>query len=184
MSKKKQEEPQEEEEYQELEQPEPEQYRQAPISDLDMNMQLTDAVWGKDEVPRQLREKLTQKVYLTDKEGRVKVVTKEELWSRLAMYTRDMRLGNLSDFNNEIQTCRYMIDLSSDLLNENMTQAFGISISRAATILETSQSKSGFLRRMMNTLRHENVNQQIEPPKKGFFGGNRNNGNNGNGGGY
>jgi len=87
-----------------------------------------------------------------------------------------MRLGNLSSFDNELQTCRYFIDLANDLLNVDMIEPFLIALSRAATILETSQSKSGFLRKAMNTLRQESSHQNLEPPKKKFFGGKQDNG--------
>lgn len=100
----------------------------------------------------------------------IKVITKKSFWGILGYYTRDMRLGNLSSFNNELETCRYHIDLANDLLHVDHIEPFLIALSRAATILETSQSKGGFLRRQNNTLRHENIQENIEPPKKGLMG--------------
>jgi len=64
-----------------------------------------------------------------------------------------------------------MIDLANDYLSENMIEPFIIALSRAVSIMETSQSKGGFLRRQMNTLTHKQVSQNLEPPKRGFFGG-------------
>lgn len=148
------------------------QLRSVPHSDLDMNLMLTNSVWGNPEVSSDLREHLT-KYYSDgskDEDGNLNV-TKRELWGLLSFYTRDIRLANLSRIDNELQTCRYFLNLAGDLLQVNMVEPFLISLSRAATILETSQSKGGFLRKMMNTLRQEHYKQEIEPPKKSMFGG-------------
>lgn len=147
--------------------------RQLPQNDLDFNLMTTDSVWGKAEISPELRERLVKYYQEYDDNGQP-IVTKASMWGLLAFYTRDMRLANLSTFDNELIVCRYYLDLAGDLLSMDMIEPFVVCLSRAATILETSQSKSGFLRRIMNTLRHENLNQTIEPPKKGFFGGNKN----------
>jgi len=147
------------------------EYRTLPQNDLDLNLMLTDSVWGKKDVPIELRDKLTIR-YVDQKPGDLKpTITDISQWGELGFYTRDMRLGNLSAFDNELASCRYMIDLANDLLSVNMTKPFMVALSRSATILETSQSKSGFLRKIMNTLRQESSHQNLEPPKKGFFGG-------------
>lgn len=147
--------------------------RQLPQNDLDFNLMTTDSVWGKAEISPELKDRLMKYYQEYDKDGNV-VITKSSLWGLLGFYTRDMRLANLSSFDNELNVCRYYLDLANDLLSMDMIEPFAVCLSRAATILETSQSKAGFLRRIMNTLRHENLNQTIEPPKKGFFGGNKN----------
>lgn len=157
--------------------------RSLPTSELDLNLMLTNSVWGRTEVPNELKDKLSKIWCLKDNNGKQifdqqgrPVVDKASLWGLLGFYTRDMRLGNLSTYDNELQYCRYMIDLAGDFLQVDMYEPFIICLSRAATLLETSQSKGGFLRKTMNTLRQESVNQTLEPPKKGFFGG-KNNGN-------
>lgn len=155
-----------------------EHYRQLPQNDLDLNLMLTDSVWGKSEVPQELKDKLSQFFLEKDKDGN-NVVTKGSLWGLLGFYTRDMRLANLSNWDGELARCRYMIDLANDLLTLDQIEPFLIALSRAATILETSQSKGGFLRKMNNTLRQEHKYQNMEPPKKGFFGGKKDNNNNG-----
>lgn len=155
-----------------------ENLRPLPQSDLDLNLMLTDSVWGKAEVSPELREILSQYFVERDDQGQPLkgpngelMVKKSSLWGMLGFFTRDMRLANLSHWDNELQTCRYMIDLANDFLQMNMVQPFLISLSRAACILETSQSKGGFFRRISNTLRQESVQQTLDPPKKGFFGG-------------
>ena len=144
--------------------------RTLPTNDLDLNMMLTNSVWGSKEVSQELKDKLSRFYSSTDVDGK-ELITKSSLWGLLGFFTRDMRLGNLSSFDNELQTCRYHIDLANDLLSVDMVEPFLIALSRSASILETSQSKGGFLRRMMNTLRQEHIQQQLEPPKKKFFGG-------------
>jgi hypothetical protein len=145
-------------------------YRTLPQSDLDLQLRLTDSVWGQMDVPPELRDRLMRLTTSYDVDG-TPVVNKESLWGLLGMYTRDIRLGNLSSWDNEMFVCRYYLDLSADLLNAGQLNSFIVALSRAATIIETSQSKGGFLRRLINTFRREEVHQQLEPPKKGFFGG-------------
>jgi len=151
----------------------PAQMRTQPHSELDLNLMLTDSVWGKSEVSQELKDRV-KKYYVEYNEDGTPYVTKQSLWGLLGFYTRDMRLSNLSKMDNELYTCRYFINLANDFLQVDMIEPFLISLSRAATILETSQSKNGFLRRLMNTLRHEQIKQELEPPKKGFFGGQKN----------
>ena len=146
------------------------QSRPLPTNDLDLNLMLTNSVWGSKEVPQELKDKLSRFISSREIDGSTKI-TKASLWGLLGFFTRDMRLGNLSSFDNELQTCRYHIDLANDLLSVDMVEPFLIALSRSASILETSQSKGGFLRRMMNTLRQEHIQQQLEPPKKKIFGG-------------
>jgi len=144
--------------------------RTLPTSELDLNMMLTNAVWGRPEVSNELKERLMKHYSETGTDGKV-VVTSGSLWGLLGFYTRDMRLANLSEWNKELQTCRYMIDLANDYLSENMVEPFIIALSRAVNIMETSQSKQGFLRKQMNTITQKHQTQSMDPPKKQFFGG-------------
>lgn len=159
----------------------PQTKRYIPMSELDLNLMMTDSVWGKAEVPLELKEKL-ERYYLKkdqdgkpifDKDGNL-IGDKGSLWSLLGFYTRDMRLANLNYWNGEVQYCQYFLDLANDMLQADMIQPFLICLSRVATLLELSQSKNGFLRKNMNTLRTENTNFDNEPPKKTLFGGQKN----------
>lgn len=147
--------------------------RTLPTSELDLNMMLTNAVWGRQEVSQELKDRLMKEYAEQGADGSIKI-TKGSLWGLLGFYTRDMRLANLSDWNNELQTCRYMIDLANDYLSENMIEPFIISLSRAVNIMETSQSKFGFLRKQMNTITQKHETRSLDPPKKQFFGGGKN----------
>jgi len=146
--------------------------RTLPTSELDLNMMLTNAVWGRPEVSPELRERLMKSYSSKGTDGQI-TITSSSLWGLLGFYTRDMRLANLSEWNNELQTCRYMIDLANDYLSENMIEPFIIALSRAVNIMETSQSKQGFLRKQMNTITQQHTSQNLDPPKKQFFGGSK-----------
>lgn len=141
--------------------------RNVPTSGLDFNLMLTNSVWGGSEVSPELKEKLTQ--YFQQK-GTANLLARSG-WGTLSYFTRDLRLGNLEQ--SELDYCRHYLDLAGDLLKVDMIEPFIISLSRTASITETSQSKKGFLRKILNTIRSENVNQQLEPPKKSLFGGNK-----------
>jgi len=169
------------EEYTEQEQRE---VRQLPANDLDLNLLLTDSVWGRKEVSKELRDRLERYSYVRDEGGKPvvnsegqRLVSKSSLWGLLGYYTRDMRLSNLSTFDNTYYYVTYYLDLANDYLLCNMIEPFMICLSRAATQLECSQSKGGFLRKMQNTLRREDYHTELNPPKKDFFGGNQKGGN-------
>ena len=97
--------------------------RNLPQNDLDLNLMLTDSVWGTKEIGQELKNKLN-KIYLDrDEKGKpilvrdpggntVPLGEKYNMWSLLSFFTRDMRLGNLSEWSGELEACRYMIELS------------------------------------------------------------------------
>ena len=149
---------------------EEESMRAVPQSDLDLNLMITDAVWGKAEVSPELKSRLNQYYSTKDEKGKEKI-TIQSLWGLLGYYTRDMRLANLSKWDGELAYVSYYIDLAGDFLQAGMLEPFLISLSRAATRLELSQSKGGFLRKTMNTFRREDIKGEINPPKKSLFGG-------------
>ena len=140
--------------------------RNLPINELDLRQQQTESKWGKPDIPKDLKEKLDLIISETSE-----ATVKENLWDLFGYYTQDLRLSNLSYKNNEIQYCMYYLDLAGDFLKENMIKSFLVCLSRVATVTELAQSKGGFLRRQMNTLRTENVDEILEPKKKTIFGG-------------
>lgn len=135
----------------EEEQPPREFRRSVPQSDLDFNLMTTDPVWGQPK-----NEEL--KAIL----GRLDGI--------LSIYTRDMRLANLAKFD-ELPQVRTLNSLGGDLIFSEMPMAAAVCIHKSANILETSQSKNGFLRRRMNTFTQEQFKTEMEPPKKSLFGG-------------
>lgn len=143
--------------------------RTLPTSDLDMQMMMTNAVWGRPEVSEELKSVLEKSFSSSDEHGNV-VVTKRSLWGLLGFYTRDLRLANLAEWNGELKRCRYMLDLANDYLVLGYYEPFILALSRAVNVLETSQSKNGFLRKQMNTFTQQSTSQNLDPPKKSFFG--------------
>lgn len=143
--------------------------RVLPQNELDFSLMTTDSVWGKAEVPPELKARLRKYYMEKDEEGK-DLLTIESAWGLLGFYTRDMRLANLSSINGELQYCQYYLDLAGDFLMSGMMEPFLITLSRVATILELSQSKGGFLRRKLNTFTQEHVSRGDEPPKKNLFG--------------
>lgn len=157
-----------------------------PQSGLDFNMMLTDTMWGSPQISEQLAEKIQER---RNREALLKTLEKGELppieqkqvaWELLSFYTRDLRLANLNPFMGEIEYCKHYIDLAGDLLRDGYMESFATALGRAATILELSQSKNGFLRRRQNTLTQEHMQGELEPNKKRLLFGNKNN----QGGGY
>ena len=143
--------------------------RQIPQSELDLNMMTINTEWGSPHVSPELRSRLAQVYKYKDKDGKETIVESSK-WGLLSYYTRDLRFGNLSRWDNELATCQYHLNLAGDFLHENMDEPFLICLQRVATILELSQSKGGFFRKMMNTFRQELSETQEEPPKKSLFG--------------
>lgn len=153
-------------------------YRQIPRSDLDLNLQLTNTVWGTPYISGALKDRLQRYYVGKDKEGNVEydeegnpIVTTSSLWELLGFYTRDMRLANLSVITGEVAYCQYYLDLANDMLHADMVEPFLICLSRVATVLELSQSKGGFLRRRMNTFTSESMQGELgEQKKRTLFG--------------
>jgi len=142
--------------------------RTMPASELDLNLMLTDTVWGN--LPPGLKEKLVKHYIVTDSVTGERTTTKEEMSALLGFYTRDLRLGNLSSLNGEIEYCKYHLNLANDLLKEGFIDPFLICISRVASVIEISQSKGGFLRKRNSSFTTENVQGSMEPPKRNIMG--------------
>ena len=107
---------------------------------------------------------------ITDADGNpIQIFIKQSLWGLLAYYTRDIRLGNLS--TNDYIYCMHYLNLAGDALREGYTKSFMSGLTRVISALELSQSKSGFLRKNLNTIRQEVAQGNIEPPKKSLFKG-------------
>ena len=157
--------------------------RALPVNELDLQMQLTNSEWGETPKSEQLGAithdfsvtypKGTQVMY-KDKElavldEEVTIISQHGSWGLLAYLTRDMRLGNLS--SEEVQVCKHLLDLAGDCLQEGYNKSFAAAIKRVAHILEISQSRKGFFRKLLNTLRREDIRSDLNPPKSKLFGG-------------
>lgn len=140
-----------------------------PENNLELSMLYTNPVWGSDqEINQSFRDKTTKTIQFVNSEtGALIKTTEDKLWEQLQFFTRDLRLGNLT--GSEIKTCEYYLNLSADFLKEKYLDAFIISLSRVASIIELSQSRGGFLRKRLNTFTKESHESYDLPKKSGLF---------------
>lgn len=148
--------------------------RTVPYNDLDYNLMLSTPEWGRDDIPLELREHLSEVLGEAEIEGKDGKVTNQtiyrSLWGLLGMYTRDVRLGNLSRIWGEVNYVQYYLNLAGDCLRAGYIRAFLKSLSEAVTVLEVSQSAGGFLRKRQGTVTYEQHSKSEEPGKQGLFG--------------
>ena len=136
--------------------------RVQPQSGLDFNLMLTDTMYGSQQIGAQLKSKV--KTRIAAQNNMDEDPEKLDAWELLSFYTRDLRLANLND--KEMFYCQYYIDLAGDCLREGYMEAFAKSLALAATVLELSQSKGGFLRKRQNTLTQEQMSGELSTEKK------------------
>lgn len=156
--------------------------RPLPVNELDLQMQLTNSEWGETPKSSQLGA-ITHdfsvtypkgtKLLLKDKtmqelQEEITIISQHGSWGLLAYLTRDMRLGNLT--SDEVEACKHLLDLAGDCLQEGYNRSFAAAIKRVAHILEVSQSRKGFFRKLLNTLRREDIRSELNPPKSKLFG--------------
>ena len=140
--------------------------RTTPMSELDLKMLMTNPAWTEQNIPKHLQDRLKHIISENDEE-----VEFENLYELLAWYQRDLRLGNLSSWDGEVVYCHYYLDLASDCIKMNLAKSFITCLSRVATVIEISQSKSGFLRKLPTKQEHLIEERNNESKKKsGFFG--------------
>ena len=142
--------------------------RSVPSNELDLQMQITDPAWQR--LSPDLQEKLL-KLVGTEIQDNIQKEIYEKLSGILGIYTRDIRLGNLSAYNGEFEFVSYYLELAVDLLSAGFPEACICSLNKALAILELSSSKSGFLRKLINTFRQERITNVLEPEKKNLMGG-------------
>jgi len=142
--------------------------RSVPANELDLQMQMTEPGW--QELSTDLRSKLMKIISKEEVDGKT-VITYEELSGILALYTKDIRLGNLSTWNGEYEYVSYYLELAVDLLQSEFPMSCIVAMNKALAHLELSGSKSGFLRKLFNTIFSENVSKTMEPEKRRLMGG-------------
>ena len=138
--------------------------RYIPESSIDFNLMVTEPEWGKDTVD------ISQEPQkFIDSEGK-SFSKPKTAWNLLSFFTKDMRLSNLG--KQEMVYCKHYVDLAADFLAEgkDFHDVFSCALERAASQLELSQSLKGFLREIINTLRTENIQKNLEPAKKSWLG--------------
>jgi len=138
-------------------------------NELDFQLALSNTTWGGAEISQELKDKLSHSYGYVAEDGKTIITSRDSLWALLGFYTRDLRLGNLSKWDNEVQYCDYYLKLANNYLFFGETEAFLIALSNVINLLELSQSRGGFFRRRSNTLTQEHFSQELEPEKKNFF---------------
>ena len=143
-----------------------ENLRSTPVNELDMQLMIVNSEWGKN-ISSELDNKL-QEDSLKLVNGNY-TIEKKKLWGLLSYYTRDMRLGNLGNY--DYVTATEWLNFAGDCLRYNYVKSFLTCLSRVITILELSQSKGGFLRKRLGTFTQESYqNYRDENEKKGLWG--------------
>ena len=143
-----------------------------PTTDLDLQQGLTDPFISSPYVDESLKDKFKEYEYIKDENGKVKVYLKRDLWTVLNIFTRDWRLGNI-DKKEEAVYIRHFLDLTTDIitvLGDDFRESAIISLERAFAVNETSQSKGGFLRRLLNTFIHQTNKTDDDTKKRSLFG--------------
>jgi hypothetical protein len=145
--------------------------KEVPANELDFNFQLIEPTW--QNISPHLRKKLiirkgNRTIETTDSTGHKKKTKFEiygELSGILAMYTKDIRLGNISTANGEYEYVVFYMELAVRLLMKGHVRASITSLNKALSRLETSNSKLGKLREIMQTIIHRTSGTE-EPEKK------------------
>lgn len=143
-----------------------------PNTDLDFQQQLTDPFVSSPYVAPAFSNKFKEFEFardekgdkITDENGQYVIYVKRDLWNILQMFTRDWRLGNI-DTKREAVYIRHYINLSADImvtLGDDFREPALISLQRALAVNETSQSKGGFVRKILNTFIHKTTPNQDE----------------------
>lgn len=156
-----------------------------PSNEIDMQALTTFPYISSDYLSDRVRNKFRSFDYVYDENGEVvkdgeglpRIQVTRDYWANMELFTQDLRLGNLN--KDEAEAVRYHVDLAEDILTtlpESFNKPALIALERAISIVETSQSKGGFLRRMFNTFFSHSSTKDEAPAKRSFFGlGKKNN---------
>lgn len=151
--------------------------RYLPGSDAEFYLHITRPSYADKALNPGLNDRVSNKFNVTDSDGNVVLDKKtgkpiEVKISKLDFYeifTQDVRLGNLND--EEVFFCTEYLDTAYDCLSSELGGGALVIAERAYSVVEVSHSKKGWLRRILATLRMENIHEMYEP-KKSFLGGN------------
>lgn len=145
--------------------------RDMPQSEMDFNMLVIDPKWGIDKIPPSLKARLNEIKLARAKLNKTNenILTYDDLWELLAIYSRDMRLANLEA--NDEEFCEHYINLSGKLLRKGYARSSILALVYAVTRLELSQSRKGFLRKIFRTFKKEITMEETTPKKRGLITG-------------
>lgn len=138
-----------------------------PENTLDYNMQLVNPAWSDAE---STLNEAAEDGALIEHNGETYVKV-EYLLNAFKFITRDVRLSNLEKA--DVTLLRNWISFAGLMADQKRPKSFKYSVRMIAAICETSQGKGGFVRKLINTLRQENIQSYEEPSKRSFFTGKR-----------
>lgn len=148
-----------------------------PYNELELQYATLQSAWGREysgELYAKVQRSIQEAEYVLDeKTGQIMLVKidKEPIIQLHEIFTRDLRLGNLSDLFGEVEKCQEWLLIANDCLHNNLFESYMLSMARVISILEISQSRSGFLRKRLGTIRTENIKSDVTPSKNRFLGG-------------
>lgn len=153
--------------------------RSVPVNELDFNMSTTETVWYSQSIDPDLQAELTKYIPVRDINGNIRrneqgepLFTVKDYSSKLKIQTRDNRLSNL-DSQGFLETRWYDAFASDLLLLSNLPVSTTHCLMQKDSILNLSQSKRGWFRRVMNTLfQHSKVEGGDGQQRTKIFGGN------------
>lgn len=145
-----------------------------PINEIDANFLNTEPGW--QNLNQAFRDRVTRAIITLEKniEGKeVGKISYDDMSSVLNMYTRDIRLSNLGEFNGEVAKVTEHFGLAGSLFLSGYADAAIFVMNEGISITEVSQAKKGFLRKISNTIINKMSKLDDEPQKKGIFGNKR-----------
>lgn len=122
--------------------------RDIPLNDYDLQGRELEPDWGKPTADNALKQAFRKQVQ--NQRLDADAYEERDLWGLLTMYTRDLRQGNLN--TNELYYSRYHLDTAETLLQHGYKETALKMLSYAVTVMETSQAKGGFFRRLKRTV--------------------------------
>jgi hypothetical protein len=147
-----------------------ENYNSLPENNLDFNMRIINPAWS-DAIPNLVAKSKDGKYRYIEADGDIYLNAKD-IVTNLDFFTRDIRLSNYSEA--DIKLVRWYLEYAGMVVNQKYFEAFNFCLIQVANISETSQGRGGFLRKIFNTLRMENVQGAIPTANKNFMTGKKN----------
>lgn len=143
-------------------------FRNVPENALDFNMQVIDPAW-QNCTPSILQGKdfqVDRDYVLINGKAFINV---DKIITNLDFYTRDIRLSNYDA--KDLAEVRWWLEYAGKMADHKYFRAFNYCLMQSARISETSQGKSGFLRKILQTLTTENISKTFDGNKKDFWTG-------------
>jgi hypothetical protein len=137
-----------------------------PYDKLEFQAQLINPTYG---IPSEYSQHAKDNMKVPDENGEI-----ENLLANMnIIFKRDVRFGFLKRLHNEVNYVQEFIDFGSDLLSWKLKRSAATCITRAATVLEVSQSENGNLRKELNTFTKKSSTEIKEAKDNSLWGGSK-----------